>query len=58
MDKYTETGVLDIESINILSIYPFNQFGKTPKIMKIFGGRDAYNKMIAELEEQLYLQSA
>ena len=58
MDKYTETGVLDIESINILSIHPFNQFGKTPKIMKLFGGREAYNKMIAELEEQLYLQSA
>ncbi len=58
MDKYTETGVLDIESINILSIYPFNEFGKTPKIMKLFGGREAYNKMIAELEEQLYLQSA
>lgn len=58
MDKYAETGVLDIESINILSIYPFNQFGKTPKIMKLFGGREAYNKMIAELEEQLYLQSA
>lgn len=58
MDKYTETGVLDIESVNILSIYPFSQFGKTPKIMKLFGGREAYNKMIAELEEQLYLQSA
>lgn len=58
MDKYTETGVLDIESINILSIHPFNQFGKTPKIMKLFGGREAYNKMIAELEEQLYLQLA
>lgn len=58
MDKYAETGVLVIESINILSIYPFSQFGKTPKIMKLFGGREAYNKMIAELEEQLYLQSA
>lgn len=58
MDKYTETGVLDIESINILSISPFDQYGKTPKIMKLFGGREAYNKMIAELEEQLYLQSA
>lgn len=58
MDKYAETGILDIESVNILSIYPFNQFGKTPKIMKLFGGREAYNKMIAELEEQLYLQSA
>lgn len=58
MDKYTETGVLDIESINILSISPFDQYGKTPKIMKLFGGREAYNKMIAELEEQLYLQIA
>lgn len=58
MDKYADTGILDIESLNILSIHPFSQFGKTPKIMKIFGGREAYNQMIAELEEQLYYQSA
>lgn len=58
MDKYAETGVLDIESVTILSIDPFIRFGKAPKIMKYFGGPVQYRNMIAELEEQLYNYSA
>lgn len=58
MEKYAETGVIDIESMNILSIDPFSRFGKTPKIMKYFGGPVKYREMLAELEEQLYNQSA
>lgn len=58
MEKYAETGVIDIESMNILSIDPFSRFGKAPKIMKYFGGPVKYREMLAELEEQLYNQSA
>lgn len=58
MEKYAETGVLDIENVNILSIDPFSRFGKAPKIMKYFGGPAQYRAMLAELEEQLYYQTA
>ena len=58
MEKYAETGVFDIENVNILSIDPFSRYGKAPKIMKYFGGPAQYRAMLAELEEQLYYQSA
>lgn len=58
MDKYAETGIVDIEDNSILNLPDFTRFGKIPRIMKTFGGPDAYRTMLAELEEQLYLQSA
>lgn len=58
MEKYAETGIVDIEDNSILNLPDFTRFGKIPRIMKVFGGPEAYRKMLVELEEQLYLQSA
>lgn len=58
MDKYAETGILDIEENSILNLPAFSRFGKIPRIMKAFGGPEAYRRMLAELEQELYLQPA
>jgi type I restriction enzyme R subunit len=54
MDKYAETGILNIEDSNILELSPFNLIGKKAKIMKLFNGPTGYKAMLAELEQQLY----
>jgi type I restriction enzyme R subunit len=54
MDKYAETGILNIEDSNILELSPFNLIGKKAKIMKLFNGPVGYRAMLAELEQQLY----
>lgn len=58
MEKYAETGIFDIEDNSILNLPDFEEFGRLPRIMKAFGGPEEYRAMLAELEKQLYLQSA
>ncbi len=55
LDKYADSGVAEIEKIDILKVKPFDKMGKPIEIAKnIFGGKDEYNKAIVELERELY----
>ena len=55
MEKYGETGVTDIENPQILSLNPFAQIAKRPRIMKgIFKNPEEYNKALKDLEKELY----
>lgn len=54
LDKYEDIGISEIETTQILSNEPFNQFGSPQKIARLFGGRDAYLQAVCELEEALY----
>ena len=54
LDKYAQNGILDFERADILEIPPFNEIGKTTKIVKLFGGPAGFEKAIKELEEQIY----
>ena len=54
LDKYAENGILDFEKANILEIPPFNSIGKPTKIIKLFGGKVAFEQAIRELEYQIY----
>ena len=54
LDKYAENGILDFEKANILEIPPFNSIGKPTKIIKLFGGKVAFEQAIKELEYQIY----
>lgn len=56
LDKYAETGVVNIEDTKILEINPFSQYGRKAKIMKLFNGLKGYNEAINEIEEQLYME--
>ena len=55
MEKYGEVGVTNIENPQILSLNPFAQIAKRPRIMKgIFKNPDEYNEAVRELENELY----
>ena len=55
MEKYGEVGVTNIENPQILSLNPFAQIAKRPRIMKgIFKSPDEYNEAVKDLENELY----
>lgn len=55
MEKYGEVGVTNIENPQILSLNPFAQIAKRPRIMKgIFKSPEEYNEVVRDLENVLY----
>ena len=54
LDKYADSDIFSIESLDVLSHSPINQHGRPLEILKIFGGKDNYLKMLKELETELY----
>ncbi|MBU3915856.1 DEAD/DEAH box helicase family protein, partial [bacterium] len=59
LDKYEDSGVLEIENIHILKVKPFDELGQPLEIAKkAFGGRRGYDQALIELETELYRQSA
>ncbi len=55
MEKYGEVGVTNIENPQILSLNPFSQIAKRPRIMKgIFKSPEEYNEAVRDLENELY----
>lgn len=54
LDKYADEGIVNIESMDILRVSPFNQFGSPVQIINEFGGKEQYLKALTELEEELY----
>ena len=55
MEKYVETDVMNIESPQILSLNPFAQIAKRPRIMRgIFRSPEEYNEAVRDLENELY----
>jgi type I restriction enzyme R subunit len=58
MEKYGEVGVTNIENSQILSLNPFAQIAKRPRIMKgIFKSPEEYNEAVRELENELYKEA-
>jgi len=58
LNKYADEGIENVESIEILRIKPFNQFGSPIEIIKTFGGKEQYLQAVKELEEQIYQVAA
>ena len=58
LDKYANEGIENIEDLAVLRIDPFNEIGTPAEIVKLFGGKNGYLKMIKELETQLYSKAA
>lgn len=54
LDKYADAGITEIESMEVLKLKPFDQFGSVPQIIKEFGGKPAYLGAIRALEQSLY----
>jgi type I restriction enzyme R subunit len=55
LDKYADEGIENIESLDVLNVIPFTDFGSRLQIVKgIFGGKDKYLEAVKELEIELY----
>ncbi|MCA9486835.1 DEAD/DEAH box helicase family protein [Candidatus Woesearchaeota archaeon] len=54
LDKYADTGIENIESLDILKVKPLSDIGSPLEIVKLFGGKKAYLQVINELEKHLY----
>lgn len=57
LDKYADSGVLELEDINILFTPSFEKFGRPQKIVKYFGGMEGYMTAIQGLETAIYSYS-
>jgi len=58
LNKYATKGIENIEDLAVLRINPFDKIGTPAEIVKMFGGKKGYLKMIKELETQLYKEAA
>lgn len=54
LDKYADEGISDIESIEVLKVKPFTDFGSPMEIIKTFGNKNHYLKAVQELEREIY----
>lgn len=54
LDKYADTGILELENVAILLTPQLAQFGKPQKIMKYFGGTDGYMSAVKNMETRIY----
>lgn len=54
LDKYASDGIKEIEETKVLQLKEFTKFGSPMKIVKAFGGKEAYQKAVHELENEIY----
>lgn len=54
LDKYAESGIEDIESLEILRIAPFTEFGSPMEIIKLFNGKEKYLETVQQLKKRIY----
>jgi len=54
LDKYADTGILELENIAILQIPQLAQFGKPQRIIKFFGGMEGFKSAVKNMESRLY----
>lgn len=54
LDKYTDEGVINLESLEVLKVKPLADYGSPMEIINEFGNKENYLKAIKELEVELY----
>ena len=54
LDKYADEGITNIESIEVLRVNPFDEFGSPTEIIREFGSKKNYLQAVKELEIELY----
>ena len=55
LQKYADSGIASVESLEILKVDPLRTFGTPVEIVTLFGGRDNYLAAIHEMETVLYV---
>lgn len=54
LDKYSDDGILDLESPEIIRLDPLRKLGSPVEIIRAFGGKPAYETAIHALTDELY----
>lgn len=54
LEKYSDEGIENLENAEVLRVEPLKKFGRPLEIMKLFGGKNEYQKMIKEIQVRLY----
>ena len=54
LNKYADEGIENIETMEVLKLNPIKQMGTPIEIVKLFGGKNNYEKAVKELEQELY----
>ena len=54
LEKYEDEGIENLEDPEVLKVNPINKYGRPLEIMKVFGGKLQYHKMLQEIKERLY----
>ncbi len=58
LQKYADSGITSVESMDILKVDPLSGFGTPMEIVTLFGGKPGYLTALRELESALYHQAA
>jgi type I restriction enzyme R subunit len=58
LQKYADSGIKSVESLDILKVDPLTGFGTPVEILNFFGGKPGYLTAIRELETALYQDAA
>jgi type I restriction enzyme R subunit len=58
LEKYADSGITSVESMDILKVDPLTAFGTPIEIIKLFGDKKTYLSAIRELEVALYAEAA
>lgn len=58
LDKYSDSGISSVESLEILKVEPLRSLGTPLEILKLFGGKAGYLIALRELETALYSEAA
>ena len=58
LQKYADSGITSVESLEILKVDPLTNFGTPVEIVTMFGGKPAYLAAIREIETALYQRAS
>ncbi len=54
LDRYMNTGIYELEKVEVLKLSEFKKFGMPAKIASYFGGKAGYFQAVKELEDEIY----
>ena len=54
LDRYMNTGIYELEKVEVLKLSEFQRFGMPAKIASYFGGKAGYFQAVRELQEEIY----
>ena len=54
LDKYADNGITELETLQVLKNEPFASIGSRKDIFQLFGGKEGYRRVVAELKNLLY----